>query len=402
MDHSGPFVFNELLKGYLSESLNPQQLALFFEMSAAPENTEILAEIFRKELKTVLPDLTNQEQIEEAWVKLRAEKEKHPRRFVQMRMVYRWVAIVICLLGVTLVLYQLKQSKNHAVIASIQAAVKTPAWLKAEHMGAVLILAGGDSLALDDQDKGVIATQDGIQVIQSGGVVRYSGISQSLVYNEIRTGKGKLWRAILPDQTVVWLNGNSSIKYPLQFSSDTRSVEMTGEVYFEVVHNPAKPFLVHILLTTPASRRDQQSTIEDLGTTFNVRSYRDDSVTTATLVEGSVMVTQNIQQATLTAGQQSVVGTDRNEFRIVQKANINEALAWKNGVFYFQNAGLPKVMKQIADWYQVGVVYKGNAGGKLFSGQISKSLPLSYVLEGLQQPGVKFSLNGDQITVIQE
>ena len=407
MNHSGPDEFNELLKGYLRESLNPQELALFFELAAAPENAELLGKNYRKELESVLPDLTNREQIEEAWIKFQAEKEKHQRPVIQMRKVLRWVAILICLLGVTAVVYQLRQSKNHSVIASTRSAVKTPVWLKAEHIGAVLILAGGDSLEMDNQDKGVIATEDGIQVIQSGGVISYSGKSQTLLYNEIRTGKGKLWRAILPDQTVVWLNGNSSIKYPLQFTTDTRSVEMTGEVYFEVVHNAAKPFIVR-LPSTPAlpgagvNPGRPGSTIEDLGTSFNVRSFADDSVTRTTLVEGSVRVTENNQQATLIAGQQSEVESGSNEIRIVQHANIQEALAWKNGVFYFQNAGLPEVMKQLADWYQVDVVYKGRSGGKLFSGQIDKSLSLSAVLEGLQQPGVKFSLEGNQITVIQE
>jgi transmembrane sensor len=405
MDHSGADEFNELLNGYLQESLNPQELTRFFEMAAAPEYADMLAKTFRKDLKTVLPDLTNREQIEGAWLKVRAEKEKHPRSVIQMRMVFRWVAIVICLLGGTIAVYRLRQSNNHSVIASTESGVKTPAWLKAEHIGAVLILANGDSVALDNQDKGVIATQDGIQAIQSEGVIRYAGVGQNLLYNEIRTGKGKLWRAILPDQTVVWLNGNSSIKYPLRFTTDTRSVEMTGEVYFAVIHNSEKPFLVHIP-STPALRgagaNRQPLTIQDLGTSFNIRSYVDDSITTATLVEGSVRVSRNSQQVTLIPGQKSVAANGNNEIRIVQHADMNEALAWKNGIFYFQNAGLPEVMKQLADWYQVGVVYKGRPGGKLFSGQIDKSLSLSYVLEGLQQPGVKFSLDGNRITVIQE
>jgi ferric-dicitrate binding protein FerR (iron transport regulator) len=255
-----------------------------------------------------------------------------------------------------------------------------------------LILSGGDSLAVDNLDKGIIATQDKIQVLQSGGVISYSGKSQTPMFNEIRTGKGKLWRAILPDQTVVWLNGSSSIKYPLQFESDARSVEMTGEVYFEVTHHAGYPFRV----------KTSGETIEDIGTSFNLRSFADDSTTKATLVEGSVRIELNGQQATLNAGQQSVVTSRNNEIHIEKNANIAEALAWKNGYFYFQNASLSAVMKQLSDWYQVGVVYKGRQGSELFSGQIDKSLSLSDVLQGLQQPGVKFSLEEKLITVIQQ
>ena len=191
----------------------------------------------------------------------------------------------------------------------------------------------------------------------------------------------------------------------MQFSSDTRSVEMTGEVYFEVVHNAEKPFIVRLPSTLAlhgAGANRQPISIEDLGTSFNIRSYVDDSITTATLVEGSVRISRNGQQVTLTPGQQSVAANNNDEIRVVQHANMNEALAWKNGIFYFQNARLPDVMKQLTEWYQADVVYKGKPSGKLFSGQIDKSLSLAYVLEGLEQPGVKFNLDGHQITVTQE
>jgi ferric-dicitrate binding protein FerR (iron transport regulator) len=302
------------------------------------------------------------------------------------------VAILICLLGAALAVYLIKKPKNDTDLAKIKPMVKTPAWLKADHIGAVLILSGGDSLVLDNQDKGVVASQGDMKVLQLGGVISYTGKSSVSMLNEIRTGKGKLWRVILPDGTVVWLNGNSSIKYPLHFATDTRSVEMTGEAYFEVAHHTGYPFRV----------KTGGQTVEDIGTSFNIRSVTDDSATTATLVEGSVNIEWNNRQFTLSAGQQSVVSIHDNEIRIEKNANITEALAWKNGYFYFQNASLPAVMKQLSDWYQTGVVYKGKPGKELFSGQIDKSLSLSNVLQGLQQPGVKFILGEKQITVVQQ
>ncbi|HET7001798.1 MAG TPA: DUF4974 domain-containing protein, partial [Puia sp.] len=108
------------------------------------------------------------------------------------------------------------------------------------------------------------------------------------------------------------------------------------------------------------------------------------------------------QATTLKVGEQSLVSTDKNEIRMVPHANMAEVLAWKNGFFYFQNAGLTDVMKQLSDWYGVGVVYKGRGQKQLFSGQIDKSLSLSDVLQGLQQPGVIFRLDSNQISVIQQ
>ncbi|HTB26894.1 MAG TPA: FecR domain-containing protein [Puia sp.] len=392
MDQSGTEEFNELLQGYLRESLTPEELSVFFELAAKPENSKLVAELYCKDLEIGLPDLSNIAEKQEAWTRLHVKMEKDPRPVFHLRTALRWVAIVVCFLGATAAVYFFNRSKNNSEISNIRPPIKIPKWLTEDHIGATLILAGGDSVILNSQDKGTIAKQDGMEVIQSGGVVSYAGKSQTQMYNEIHTGKGKIWRAVLPDQTVVWLNENSSIKYPLLFASEARSVEMNGEIYFEVAHHAEYPFRI----------KSGRESVEDIGTSFNIRSFADDSASTTSLVEGSVRVILNNQQATLNAGQQSVVTSGKNEILIVKNANISGALAWKNGFFYFQNAGLRSVMKELSGWYQVDVIYTGREGNELFSGQIDKTLSLADVLQGLQQPGVKFSLEKNQITVIQQ
>jgi transmembrane sensor len=393
MDHPGTEEFNELLKRYLQESLNPQELALFFELAARPDNSQLVASSFRKDLDDGLPDLSGSVQKQEAWTKLLAKTEANRPPVRQMRVALRWVAVLICLVCAAVTVYLFNRSKNRTELVQTKSDIKTPSWLGPEHIGATLFLSGGDSIALNNQDKGIIAVEDGVHVLQSGGAIRYSGNSQKRMYHEIRTGRGKLWRAILPDQTVVWLNGGSSIRYPLQFDARARSVEITGEVYFEVAHHADYPFRV----------KTGGLLIEDIGTSFNIKAFADDPAVTATLVEGLVRVTMNSQQATVSAGQQSVVSPHSNEIRIVQNANLTEALAWKNGFFYFEKSALRDVMKQLSDWYQVDVIYKGSGSKELFSGQIDKTLSLPDVLQGLQQPGVKFNLDSNhQITVIQQ
>jgi transmembrane sensor len=392
MDYPGPENFNEHLKGYLRESLNPQELDLFFKLAAEPANCDLLAQAFQKDLEYNRVDLTNDELREDAWKKLQSKIETTHRPVRPMRTTLRWVAVVVFLLGVTVAIYKVSQSKSESQIALTKSEMKTPVWLTSEHIGATLFLSDGDSIALNNQDKGTIANQDGMQVLQSDGFISYSGKSQTLMYNEIRTAKGKVWRVLLPDQTIVWLNGGSSIKYPLQFGAESRTVEMTGEIYFEVSHHQDHPFRV--------KTGGQQ--IEDIGTSFNVKSYADDRATTTSLVEGAALVTFKNHHAILNKGQQSIVSNGNDSIQIKQNANLTEALAWKNGFFYFQNAGLRTVMKQLSEWYQAGVIYNGREGSELFSGQIDKSLSLSDVLQGLQQPGVKFSLEKNQITVFQQ
>jgi transmembrane sensor len=393
MDHPGPEQFNELLKRYLRESLNPQELNLFFELAAAPENSGLLADSFRNDLENNPVDLSSAGQREAAWARLQSKMDLPATPVRHIGPVLRWAAILVCLLGAAVAVYIFNQSKTRAEFARSKSEIKTPAWLTAEHIGATLFLADGDSVILNNQERGVIAKQDGIEVIQSGGAILYSGKSHTTMYNEIRTDKGKLYRMILPDQTVVWLNGGSSIKYPLTFGTDARSVEMTGEIYFEVAHHADYPFLI----------KSGGVQIEDIGTIFNINSFADNPSATATLVEGSARVTVNNREATLIAGQQSVISAGKNEISIVKNVNLTQVLAWKNGFFYFQNASLKDVMKQISDWYQVGVVYQGNPGKELFNGQIDKTLSLADVLQGLQQPGVKFSLDSlHQITVIRQ
>ncbi|HSZ35199.1 MAG TPA: FecR family protein, partial [Puia sp.] len=283
MDHPGPENFNELLKGYLRESLNPQELDLFFELAAEPANSNLLAQAFQKDLENNPADLSNAAERAESWKKLQLKMEVTSRTAPvrQMRTTLRWVAAAVCLLGIMAGIYKFGQSKNESRTAQIKSKIKTPAWLTPEHIGATLILSGGDSIVLNNQDKGSIADQDGIKVLQSGGAISYSGESGKLMYNEIRTGKGKLWRLILPDQTVVWMNGASSIKYPLQFGANARTVEMTGEIYFEVSHHADYPFRV----------KSGGLQIEDIGTSFNIKSFTDEAVSTTSLVEGSAKVT---------------------------------------------------------------------------------------------------------------
>ena len=139
--------------------------------------------------------------------------------------------------------------------------------------------------------------------------------------------------------------------------------------------------------------------LEDIGTKFNVDASAAGSVMT-TLVEGSISVQFNDKKVTLSPGEQTIASAEKNEFSVQQHANLEKALAWKNGLFYFQNASLQTVMNQLSNWYNVDVVYQDIETKELFSGQIDKSLDLEQVLKGLQQPGVAFTLNNNHQIIV--
>jgi transmembrane sensor len=392
MDNHGSQVFNALLKGYLKESLTPADLEVFLELAGRSEYILILQQSFEKDFYNDTADLSTQKQKNEAWTKLNANLEMDHHQLPVRRFYRTWVAasvLLICILGAA---FFFKYQSRSANLANSKTDMNLPAWLKPEHIGATLYLTNGDSVKLDNRQKGIVATQGNMEVIQSDGCISYSGSSETFRFNEIKTGRGKLFRCILPDQTVAWLNGGASIRYPLQFSADHRSVEITGEVYFEVAHHSGLPFQV----------KAGRQLLEDIGTSFNINASSNDSVIT-TLVEGSVSVQLSGNKAILSPGEQLFASENKDDFRIDKHANLEKALAWKNGLFYFQNADLHTVMTELSNWYNVEVVYRGVENKALFSGQIDKSLTLAQVLKGLQQPGTSFTLRDkNQIIVVQK
>ncbi len=391
MDKLEELDFKVLLKGYLDESLSPGDLEAFLRMAAKPEYILMMQLSFEKDLLTDAQDLTNVEQSKDSWSRLEAKLETPQHSVRSGRFNRIVVAASVCLLCVLGALYLVGNGKPSEP-AKTAAISSLPSWLQPEHIGATLYTANGDSIVLDNQVKGVIATQDGLQVFQSAGTVSYAGSGGEHLFNEVRTERGKLFRCILPDQTIAWLNGKSSIKFPLHFDGSYRSVEITGEVYFEVVHNPGLPFRV----------KAGEQLVEDIGTAFNVDASAEHRIST-TLIEGSVSVLFNDKKEIMKPGEQVITSGDKNDIILDQHANIEKIMAWKNGVFYFHHDELPAVMSQLADWYHVDVMYQGNETKAHFSGQIDKSLSLTQVLRGLQQPGVAFTLNDDhQIVVVQK
>lgn len=262
---------------------------------------------------------------------------------------------------------------------------------------ATLTLENGKKIVLSAANNGQLASEAGITITKTAdGQLIYSvkdGQTPTGIHiNTLSTARGETYRLRLPDESEVWLNSSSSIKFPASFASaKLREVELTGEAYFQIAKDKLHPFIVKTNLQE----------VQVLGTHFNVNSYPDHHKAVTTLVEGSVRISNQLQQTkTIKPGEQSTVQDGQNI--AIAPANIKNVLAWKNGYFRFRNEPIEDVMAKIMRWYDIEVVYIGKGSGELFNGNISLHKNISEVLNMLSYSNdVKFKVEGRRVTVIQ-
>lgn len=253
--------------------------------------------------------------------------------------------------------------------------------------GALLTLANGKTILLDSIANGSVANEQGSVIEKTGdGSLRYGAAGRTIaqVYtNTLSTPRARKFRMRLPDGTAVWLNAESSVTFPSAFTGKERKVQVTGEVYFEVVTDKNKPFIVK----TPT--RD----IRVLGTSFNVNTYAGETAEITTLLEGSIELSGGSLKLLLQPGDQATGFT-------VSKANIEQTMAWKNGLFHFENTDLKTIMRQISRWYDVEVVFDKDAPSYDFNAKLPDNLPVSEVLKLLELTKlVHFEIDGKTIIV---
>lgn len=259
---------------------------------------------------------------------------------------------------------------------------------------AVLTLANGSVIVLDKAENGIVTVQ-GQTIISkvNNGLLTYkpSASNNAIIqYNTVSTPKGGEFGVVLPDGTRVWLNAESSLKFPTDFAGKQRVVELTGEAYFEVTKNKKMPFNV--------STKDV--TVEVLGTHFNVNAYNDEATVKTTLLEGSVKYRSGKSQVLLIPGQQSSFNKQTG-ITGVMKVDTDEVIAWKNGNFTFGSEDIQSTLRKLSRWYNVDVVYEQNVPSKAIWGTVSKFDNVSEVLKMIELTGVAhFEISGRRITVI--
>jgi len=257
---------------------------------------------------------------------------------------------------------------------------------------AILTLQDGSKIVLNDAKDGTLAQQGNAKIIKlATGQLVYDKTGTApakVLYNTMSTPRGGQYKLTLPDGTEVWLNAASSITYPTAFVGNERNVSITGEAYFEVAKDKSKPFRV----------RSGNQAIEVLGTHFNVMAYPDEDAIKTTLLEGSVKITENNEVQILKPGEQAVV--DKNGGLKISVADVDDALAWKNGYFKFSRVNIKYIMRQLARWYDVDVVYEGNVPHDEFVGKIGRGENIEDVLHILELDRVHFKIEDKKIIVL--
>lgn len=280
--------------------------------------------------------------------------------------------------------HRYSSSQKNIVADNTSPADKPPANKKA-----MLTLADGSTITLDDAANGALGKQGGANVIkkEKGQLAYQAGdATGAVVYNTLTVPRGGRYQLVLPDGTNVWLNSATSLRYPTAFRGEERKVILQGQAYFEIAANATQPFKVQA----------GEMEVAVLGTRFDMMAYADEPTINATLVDGKIKVQDKILQP----GQQAVLALSGHRLT-VRDADVDKITAWKNGLFVFNNMDLPTILREIARWYDVEIVYQFAPGKELYGGGISRNLNLSAVLRVLEENGTNhFKTDGNKVVVL--
>lgn len=356
------------------------------------------------------PDLLDHQlHLIDASVKSKLEEHGFTGDRIVKKQVALWPRIAVAasiVLAFGLGFYLIKRDKSEPLHQDqIAAKSITPGGNKA-----ILILADGSKISLTDAADGKLASQAGISITKAkDGQLIYSVVDQKTNttnndFNTIETPSGGQYMINLPDGSKVWLNAESSLKFPVSFANkNERRVELSGEAYFEVAKVNLKggenhteglpkdrmPFVV--------SSNGQE--VHVLGTHFNINAYHNENSVRTTLLEGSVLVNRTgaKKSVKLIPGQQANLTSDHISLRNV---DLEQVVAWKNGLFMFDGEPLTQVMKQLSRWYNVEIVYQDDFSGTLIGGGVSKFADIRDVLDILELTGkIKFEIKGKKVVV---
>lgn len=307
---------------------------------------------------------------------------QEPKPRVRILPVWKWAGVAAAACVLLMAGYWVfKPTAQKEAQPVVQTENANPDLLPGKKNKAVLILADNKQIVLDSTGAGMLSMQGNASVRKdaNGQIIYETGNTQNtppeVVYNILEIPNGGEYELVLSDGSRVWLNSASRIKFPVNFSGNTRDVELSGEAYFEIAKDKARPFKVHF----------NTSTVEVLGTHFNVNAYDNEATQAVTLLEGSVKVSNLQEGIKIKPGQQAVLGNE-NKLK-VKEVDVEEAVAWKNGLFIFVDEDIKSIMRKLARWYDFTPEYQGNISEEEFGGMISKYRNISEVLKMFESTG---------------
>jgi len=260
--------------------------------------------------------------------------------------------------------------------------------------GTSLILADGEQVDLNSsKSQRLNDEEEQIESVTKDFIKYREGVADDRkepVYHTVTTPAGEQYQIELSDGSKLWLNAQSSVKFPVLFNKSHREVEISGEAYFEVAKNKAAPFTVSVNGTA----------IRVLGTHFNVSAYPGEHTVNTTLLEGSVELVAGEHKTLLSPGKIGIVDPVRQSFK-VEDADIDQTMAWKGGLFVFRDENICEVMKIAARWYGVDIEVADNVKTKTFAGRVSQNRTLTDFMELIKLTGgVNYRITGRKVSVM--
>ncbi|MDN3582956.1 FecR domain-containing protein [Mucilaginibacter flavus] len=385
--------YQRLLSKYLLNECTPEEAEELFNHLEKDEAGRLLLKNLQAGFNEQIdkPKPINPEISEAVWQKLEANIQQQP--VAKVYPFKRWISVAAAaIILITAGLFFFKPKPHSDQLLSRKERYKND--IAPGSNKAILTLANGTVIVLNQAKNGLV-TKQGQTIISkvNNGLLSYKALASAnsaVQYNTITTPKGGEYQVVLPDGTAVWLNAASSLKFPTAFIGTERDVELTGEAYFEVAKNKAKPFKVTA----------NNVKVEVLGTHFNVNAYNDEPDLKTTLLEGSVKLSSGNELAMLVPGQQGTLGKQGGSFKVAT-VDTDDAVAWKNGNFNFAKEDVQSILRKVSRWYNVDIVYLDNAPKKQIWGTVSKFDNVSEVLKMIELTGVAhFEIEGRRITVM--
>ena len=359
----------------------------FCEMMRSPDNEDLREEFERVRRLTALE--ANKAKM---WKQVQSRMNKNTRYRVKRYLIYAAIIVAFVLAGGTW--WMVKENPEEIISVELsETSMLSPGTPKA-----YILFSSGQRMDLTTTEHDTMIMEKGMQVrVGSSGKISYipgdsgSVLKQEIVYNTIVVPRGGEYKLELADGTLVWLNSDSELRYPVKFAGSQRDVWLKGEGYFEVSKNPEKPFRVVV----------DNMIVKVLGTSFNINAYKDRGNILTTLVSGKVDIQDMSGKSLVVMSPNQQVDFRHGKISSVQEVDITRFVSWIDGKFYFNDMTLENIMSQLQRWYDIEVFFVDEELKSYpFTGVIRRDFTAGQIFEIIEKTTrVKFNVRGKCVTV---
>lgn len=393
-----------LLQRYRDNLASPEEVRELFLRMDGREGQVVLKDLLAEDWQEAGDDVAGDVEAAPDWDRMLTEMRKQMAGAERGKVIrLRWMRVAAVLLFVAAGAggyWMLGRNRSPAVVAT---GIRPQTPIVPGGNKAMLTLGDGSTISLDSAKDGPLAQQGNSKVVKvDAGVLAYDARSrkdEQVLFNTIATPYGGQYQVVLPDGSKVWLNAASSLRFPTAFAGKERRIELSGEGYFEVARDASKPFVVHVLDASGGAGTD----VQVLGTSFDIMAYGNEERTSTTLVSGKVRVMQPggpVGFVEPEPGRQAIVDR-RTRALSVADVSVDQAIAWKNGLFRFHETGIRELMRQVERWYNVQVEYRTDGNDQDFTGIVSRSKNIDELLHTLEMTqSVHFQIEGRKVIVL--